>query len=179
MAIEWKVGNGRKWVESGRSTFSALAERASRFMTTVVRKSLAHLLFVFALTTGCQSPSALTAKETQSLDPTGVYLRQPDGIMTLRITRGAAGGWLVESHGNPPAGQPPNACFRVFAGALKDAELVTTSDADERDAASVRREGLAPYQGFLLDFARGALKVSGPEARDASCDLLGEYVRRQ
>lgn len=81
------------------------------------------------------------------------------------------------SHGNPPSGQPSNACFRVFAGSLDRAELVTTGDADERNAANVTRTGLAPYQGFLLNFTKGALSVSGPEARDASCNLLGEYVR--
>ena len=110
-------------------------------------------------------------------DPSGSYQRIGGAPAAFTLSRLPTGLWQVETQGTAPAGERANACHMVAIGSLDGARLVATSDRDGDSSVPVTQNGLAPYQGFILDFTDRGVDVSGPEA-DMWCDLRGRYRRR-
>jgi hypothetical protein len=110
-------------------------------------------------------------------EPGGAYLRTAGPSAAFVLSRLPTGLWRVATEGTAPAGEPPDACRMVAIGSLHGSRLVATSDRNADAVEPVTEEYLAPYQGFIVDFSGGSVRVSGPEA-DLHCDLRGRYRRR-
>jgi hypothetical protein len=111
------------------------------------------------------------------IDPSGQWDRIDGPHLSLLISHDPRGAWIVESRGEPSQGQPGNACWRVHAGSLNEAELVTTSDANRDLKDTVARDTLASYQGLFVEFKGERAKVTGPESGAPECPLAGVYIR--